>query len=771
LNQQPQNNQKPIDLLKLGKRVLNKWYILAVCIMVFTAIAYFYNKYSLPAYRITSTIEINQNRAQPVAMIFDQTSSIVKLNQKDEIEKLKSIPVLLSTINDLNFAVSYYYENPIHLIELYRDSPVKLTIDAESESVPYGEMWLCNYLDEQRYQINTGENTYTFSYKEKANINDFIFSVELTDPGKFRDYGYVKFKVNKLFDLIMEYRAKLDIKNIFDDSYLFQINVVGTNMKKELDFVVTYLEKIVQYDINRKRAFSEKTVGFIDEQIAENTDSLLEIEGDIKQFKYTKVPVDPTSETNQLYSNIQQLEQEKANILLSNQYYDYLLTSLNQSKDIDEIVVPAAMGIQDNILNQLISRLVELQLDVKLLMTGNKGKNPLLQETQDVIRELKTNILTNVNNLKATNGIRLKDIENRIDLFASSLKQLPEAERELRTIQRDYRLNEEIYLLLMQRRLEAGIKFASIDSDYNVINNPYNAGKVNPGPIQVYLLAFLLGLALPAGLIMIMDIMSDKVKSKDELESMISLPIVGSIIHKSGKKLGYYQDPGFESFRSLRTNLKFLKQPTRVLLFTSFINGEGKTYCSTQTAITLAMGDKKVLWIDADLRKVKKSYGHVREEDAEKGLTSYLSGIDSLNEIVLPHKVSNLHVIKTGMFPPNPGELLINDRMKQLIDEFKNHFDYIILDSPPLGFFSDAFELITFVDHTFLVVRENHSKRSAIKSVLDLINANNLIKNNLSLIYNDFSSKQTAYGYGYSKGYYGKKPKSKVVIEKNSIET
>ena len=409
MNLQPLNNQTSVDPVQLAKRVLKKWYIILICVILFSVIAYFHNKYSIPKYQVKAVIEVNKNQsADPLGLIFSQNNRLAS-NFTDEIVKLKSIPILLSTIKDLDFAVNYYDENPLQLIELYKDSPIRLNIDANSTNIPYGKQWICKFIDEKNFRLNTGEKEKVFEFGEKAKINDFVFSIDLIKPEDINNYNHIIFKINKLYDIIREYQGKLNLHTLYDNSSLLQISILGTNTNKEMDFINKYIQEVIRFDVNQKRAFSEKSIEFIDNQLAENSDSLQLIEGAIKKFKYQQVPVDPSLESNQLYSNIKQLEQEKANILLSNQYYNYLLESFDESRNVEEIVVPSSMGIQDNILNQLISRLVSLQLDVKLLMSDNKSKNPLLHEKQQVIKELKSNIISNVKNSKATNEIRMKD--------------------------------------------------------------------------------------------------------------------------------------------------------------------------------------------------------------------------------------------------------------------------------------------------------------------------------------------------------------------------
>ncbi|MGK7394466.1 MAG: polysaccharide biosynthesis tyrosine autokinase [Candidatus Cyclobacteriaceae bacterium M3_2C_046] len=753
----PQNNASSFDYKLFAERLLKKWYIFVSFLVIFLVAAFYYNQFSLPKYQVQTTMAIKKDHSNsPMDLFFGSAGGGGSM--ADEIVKLTSYPLILSTIRELDFAVDYYIPSPLENIELYKDSPIRLNIDANSTNIPYGEYWECEIINNKSYNLYVQDEKFTLNFGEDSKISNFIFSIELVNTENLDEYRNVLIKINRLNSLVSRYQGKLSILPVKEESSMLEISVIGSNEQKELDFVNKLVEKIIAHDINNKRAYSDKTVKFIDQQLAENTDSLQLIEGEIKQFKYNNSSVDPTLESNQLYSNIKQLEQEKANIQLSNQYYNYLIGSLSK-QDVDELVVPSSMGVQDNILNDLIRRLVNLQLDVKLLMSDKKGKNPLVQEKQQTIADLKENILNNVENLKATNDIRLKDLDNRINLFSSSLRQMPEAERQLKVIERDYRASEEIYLLLMQKRLEAGIQFAAIESDYEIINHPMVIGLVSSSSLSIYILAILLALLLPAGIIYLIDVMSNIVHSKEEVKNITRLPIVGSIVRQSKTNKDSYRNPSFESFRSFRTNLKFLKQPTQVLLFSSSISGDGKSFCSVNMALTLSLADKKVVWIDADLRKEDKSYTYKNSSDRENGLTNYLTGAAPIETIIKPGSNQNLFFIKAGVFPPNPGELLINERMKQLLVELREQFDYIIVDTPPIGFFSDAFELISYVDHTFIIVRENHTKKSALQSSMEIIHNNKLNQRNISIVYNDFTSKHTAYGYGYGKGYYNKRKK------------
>ena len=756
MNLQPQQTPNAFDPVQLVKRILQKWYYILACVLLFLGIAFFVNRYAAPKYQVVTTIQVNKESftMDPLDLLFNRNTGGKPVNLMDETVLLSSVPLLLSTIQELDFAVSYYDENPLSLIELYKDSPLEVSIDASSTDVPYGQLWKIELVNEKQFKLHTEEKVYQLPFDRQSEVEGFVFTVNLNDPEKFKAYQEITFRVNRLFDVILEYREKLIIQQVFEQSTVLNLTVEGQNVEKETDFLNMLTEKVLEQDMRQKRANSERTVEFIDQQLNENSDSLQLIEGDIRKFKNEKVPVDPGIEGNQLYANIRELKNQKANILLNDEYYDYLLESLNQQEGLDEIVVPSAMGVQDPILSQLISRLVNLQLDVKLLMSDNKSKNPLLQEKQQTIAELKSNILTNVRNLKATSQIRLKDIDQRIQLFASSLQEIPEAEQQLVNIQRDYRVNEELYLLLMQKRLEAGINAAAINSDYRIVNRAFNAGMISASPLRNYSIALLLGLILPVGIMLILDFMSEKIRSKEEISQFSKLPVVASILHQENPAGEFLHTPAFESFRSLRANLRYLHQPTQVLMFTSSISGEGKSFCSRNLAQLLSMTSKKTLWIDADLRKPS-----TRHHKEKHGLSSYLAGFAPAEAVLTQGKNPFFSMISAGKLPPNPAELLVSERMKELITNMREHFDYIIIDTPPLGVFSDAMELLPLADHSFLLVRQKHSQQTPLKTTSEMIQARGI--SHVSIIYNDVKDKKGAYGYQYAYYQNGKASGSK----------
>ncbi|WP_168194001.1 tyrosine-protein kinase family protein [Pontibacter sp. SGAir0037] len=692
-----------------------------------------------------TTLQVKKQQAivsaDPTALIFNHGSSN-SLNLPDETVLLKSFPLLTSTISDLDFAVSYYYSNPLKKIELHKNSPIKLSIDVNSTFLPYEQEWKCLPLDSTRYIIEIGDEIrHQLAFNKQANIDGFIFTVNLEDYSELVKYNHIIFKVNNPLQLVRDYQGRVKISPFDEKSSIINISVVGENPDKEIEFLNSFVKNIIDQSIQSKRLNSERTAKFIDEQLSENTDSLKAIEGQLQRFKNEKATVDLNVEGNQLYTNIKELEKQKADLLLSNRYLDYLIQSVSSESEINQLMMPAPIDGQDPVLAKLLNQLVDAQLEVKLLANDKITKNPLLQEKKKIIKDLKDNITYNVKSLKGKNNIRLKDMNSRISMFSASLQGIPKAERELVNIKRDHRLNENLYLLFMEKRIEAGINAATIVSDYSIINHPINEGVVSASPLRNYSIALLLGTILPVSILLVLDFLSDKVRSKDDVERMLPMPIICSVVHKNKRSVGMIDSNVLESFRSFRANLQYLPQPKQVLLVTSSMSGEGKTFSSYHLSQILAITDKKVVWINADLRV--KTNGTPSEK---LGLSEYLAQLASIDDIIEKDE-TNVHIIRAGKTPHNPAELLVNPRMQTLVDVLKEHFDYIIIDTPPVAAFSDAFELMALADQIFVVVRQKFTKISALATIRELLHINKI--EHISIILNDVKDKRVKYASKY----------------------
>ncbi|MEN7549772.1 polysaccharide biosynthesis tyrosine autokinase [Rapidithrix thailandica] len=759
-----------LDIKKVFGKILKYWYFIFLSVAACVVVAFFVNRYTHPVYLVNTSVLMKGQKNEGITLsdIFSlQGRSSGGSNLKDEAVLLTSYKLIKSTLKNLNFGISYFIEDNYLLKELYQHTPVTLTLYKTSTNIPYGKQFACKILNRESFQLIDEDKVQNFKFGRTIDIEGFIFKIDLNENAEKYIGNQIIFQVNNIEQLVKHYRNSLSINPISEKSSVLNISITGTNPAKEMDFLNALVKNYIDKDKDEKNYNSKRTIEFIDQQLAKNSDSLRTIEGRMQDFRDQNATLNLSTEGNQLFKDIQELEKQKSSIELAQQYYDYLENSLSsQEGKLEQVEVPASIGLQDPVLNSLVKKLVDTQIEVKSIADDpNELKhNPRVQSKLQTIEELKVNILSNIKNVTATNRITLNDLSRRIGLFNSSLQRLPKAEREYINIQRNYSLSENLYMLLMQKKTEAGIAAASVESDFKVINSAeLVGGALKPRPIKNYITAVIVGLVVPIGIILIVYLLNDKVTSKEDVLRLTSIPVIGSIVSAKNaadifERKAKPNSALSESFRSIRTKLQYLVSSkgdqAKVILLTSSISGEGKTFCSKYLAYLLSITNKRVVLINSDLRKpnVSREYGSIGA-----GLSSYLAGLNDIQEIINRSPYDNLYLIKSGEIPPNPGELLLSKRMEDLLTYLKSNFDYIILDSAPIGIVSDGLELMKFADANILLVRQNYSLKSYVHEFNELYHSGRY--QHIVVMMNDVKSKKLQYGYGY----YAEDKKSKKV--------
>jgi capsular exopolysaccharide synthesis family protein len=372
-------------------------------------------------------------------------------------------------------------------------------------------------------------------------------------------------------------------------------------------------------------------------------------------------------------------------------------------------------------------------------------------------------LLEHLNNTKLNDRIAAEDIKSRIKILNTQMNSLPSAERKLVNINRLYTINEEIYILLLNKRMEASIAQAAAREESQILEPPFNYGSISPNAKQNYLVALLLGLIIPLTLVYLKNYFRNTIENLDDVKNISSVPILGVVMHSKTKKqektapLVHEQPKSAlaEAFRSIRSNLLFLigrVDKTSILMISSSISGEGKSFCSANISISLASTGKRTILIVADMRKPQMYVPMPNDEYNKDGLSTYLIGSKSLEEVVQATSVENLDIIHSGAVPPNPAELLMGVVMDELIENLKKHYDYIIIDTPPLGLVSDALILGKYADATVYIVRQDRTPIEKLKG-LERIYSEQMLKN-VGILFNDVKTQAVGmYGYGSYGGY------------------
>jgi tyrosine-protein kinase Etk/Wzc len=778
--------QESLDLKIIFSKITRHWKYFAICIPLCLSISYLIIRYTNPKYKLKTTVLVrDENNVSLGAENLLEGLELFKgkKNIENEIGLIKSHSLIRKALDQLDFNVSYFSKGEIRTIEHYKRFPFFVELDTTHIQITDAPIFIKN-IDKNKFEFYINVKSAKALFLNRPNDDKLtIDHFELKGQGyygepieneyfKFKLFPHAKldqlykkefinkdlfFKINNPELMADEYEQELDVANINKKASILELSISGEVINKEKAFLNKLAEVYIESGLEEKNQIAINTIRFIDSQLSGITDSLKTAEEDLQAFRSKNNVLDINLSTKTIIEQVNKLENEKAVLNLKAKYYNYLRDYLLSNQDIKDIIAPSAMGIEDPLLNNQISEVAKLNNEIAALMYSSTEKNPYLISVQKKIKSAKEILIENLNNIVRTTDISLNDINDRIKIVERDISKLPATERKLINIKRRFDLSDNIYNYLLEKRAEAGIAKAANTADNRVIDSANLVYKtpIYPKVSFFFIGALLLGIAIPFAIIIIKDYLLDTVESRKDLEKLTSIPVLGLIGHINDKENrilvteNHYSNIS-ESFRAVRTNLQFLGSDlsTKVIGITSSISGEGKTFFSVNLAVIMSLTNKKVLLITADLRK--PTISRYFEFDSSKGLTSYLINQSPIEEIIRKTSFPNLDVINSGPIPPNPAELLTLNKMEELISRVKEKYDYIIIDSSPIGLVADYYSLLNFIDINLYLVRLNYTSREMVKKLEKMNNKENF--KNFSIILNDVTFEG---GYGYSGYRYG----------------
>lgn len=766
----------------------------AISLFFFLAASALFVKMSTPVFRNSTMLLLKESERNAFLRSQDMMQGFGLFggnqNVENEVGILTSYSTIFDATNQLNLEVAFYTEEYMFggLIkhsffkeyeEIYTTQPLKISIDKSSLQfidLPY----YFTILNGEELTIEAeGSNVLIYDY-----LNDNVIGIEpyVKISGKFKFGEEIKgqnysFKVhlkkgnnflptekkaffafNSPSFLTLKYMDKLKANITSRTSSLVVISLDGENKYKITDFLNTMSDVYLQKNLEKKNRIAINTVKFIDSQISEVSDSLNYAESKLQSFRTSNRVMDISYQGQQSLERMSQLERERAVLIMQQKYYAYISEYFEKSKDLSDLVAPSSMNVQDPLLNQLIAQLIALSSERSNLLKQGNIKNLRLNTIEIQIDNLKRTINENIQSNAATTEIALQDINNRSARISAEMARLPSTERQLFGFERKFKLNDAIYTFLLQKRAEAQIARASNAPDYEIVDPAryITAYQIFPKNKLVLVIGFLLGLVIPFSIIVLRDFLNTKILSRKDLEAITSIPILGHVLHHDGKEKIVFSEtfssPVSESFRSIRTNLQFYASEAnkQLIVVTSSYSGEGKSFVSQNLASVYALIGKKTLLIGFDLRRPKLFQDFNLSNS--KGISTALIGQSTISDIIQKTSISNLDFIAAGPIPPNPLELIASAKTEKLINDLKDIYEYIIIDSPPIGIVSDGFLLMKFADANIFVVRQGYTTKDALAT-----NINQLIQKNIphvSLVINDVKLKSFSYDMGYDYSYY-----------------
>jgi tyrosine-protein kinase Etk/Wzc len=787
------------DLKKLSELIVKNRRLFILWAIVAIGLAFFINLFTVPIYRISSSILIKENKTQQNSSGVNDflNSSLFGKNQnfQNELWVLKSSTVIEQVVRDLGLEVTYYHKERLQYRDAYQNAPFQVFF-LSNHPQPVDVIFKISFLEDGTFQLKAESKKATFynfttdeithqksrwnfsikgKFGELIETADLSFIIKPDSTVKFSALGKEGYGFDFQTVSSLSNRIKRDAEfNVVDKmATVIQIRLKSESLKKGIDVVNGLMTVYSDKNLEQKNHIASITIDYIEKQLNEITDSLDRTEDNLQRFRSSNQLLNITEQATGISAQYMNLQNQLAELVTKKRYYDYVSEYLSKNDNFSEMIVPSSFGIQDPLLNSLMSELITAQAQRSNLIENNQEKNPLVQRLGIQIENVKQTISQNIISAGKTTSISIDEMNKRIKKTSAEISRLPQTQRQLGSIERKYRLNDAIYNYLLEKRAEANITKASNLPDDIIIENARMVGikPISPNKPKNYVISLILGLALPFGYVLFKSALNNKIEVLEDIERFTNLPVLGKILHNNFKSSNVMFDHPesniAESFRVLRTNLDFYVRggQKKVIMVTSCQEHEGKSFIAKNLAFSYAQLGRKTILVNFDLRKPN---GYFKEnEGLSEGLSSYMINKKRLEDIILKSPHEKLDYILSGILPPNPVELLALDKTEKLINRLKEIYDIVVLDTTPMAQVTDAYLLVDYAELKIMITRQGLT----LKNVFSLIMKDLKLKrvSNVCIVLNDnrFFNDQYGYGYGYGhidKDSTGKERKMKIVI-------
>jgi tyrosine-protein kinase Etk/Wzc len=747
-----------IDLKKVFSLVIFNWYYFLITAAVALIYAFFYNTFTLPTYRVSTTLLINEGE-KGGAITKNQfleglgASSTIQ-NLDNQVAILTSKTLIARALDELPFYIECYHRRLYNKVSLYPDSPITITPES-SDSLPRDIEFTFKYLNKNMFSLDAKSNDF-FEFHTVTSFDKIIktpggnFRIELTDsiwPSE-NAKDEIQFIFHSRKKLVESYINRMRVDKISKTGTIVKLNLEGTNKAMDIEFLDKLTGIFLNNSLEKKNQEAVRTIQFIDDQLIGISDSLVITENKLEQFRSRNRVMNLSAQGQVIIDQAMSLENEKARLGIEANYYNYLADYLAKDNVGQAPIAPATMGITDPGLTKLVTDLADLQGQYYSKSLGEK--NPLQSQLAQRLRNTKEALRETLNGVRRSNNLAMSEINEQIRTINAQASALPVTERQLLGIERKYKLNDELYTFLLEKRAGAQIQKASNIPDNEVIDTPdADLFPVKPKKKLIYVLALMTGIGIPFLWIVFAGSFNNKVREDVDIRNITEIPIIGHIPHSQIKKntimLDESESHTAEAFRSLRSRIQFLTKSakTPVILITSTMPDEGKTFTAINLASAYSLTGKKTIILGFDLRKPKiyNDFGFGNDH----GISTWLIGKDVLEDIIKETPYENLHAISSGPLPPNPSELIAMEKTAELIKTLKERYECIILDSSPIGSISDTFYLFSLVDTTVLIVRQNMTLLNILENSIKELKYSDI--KSISIALNDLGPEYKRYSY------------------------
>lgn len=728
------------------------WMIISVAAMLI--LAYVKLRYSPVIYNVSGKLLVtNQSpyssNREKFDDIFQMQGNSIRIN--DEIEIIKSTSIASRVIKSLGLQLEVYNRGKIrssivHLKEVPFDFKIHKMVDSNAS------FSVLLKLNDDHFTIN--EQPAKHGYNEVVAMGGVQFSVSRNDKN-LRIFGSNEFNViwHSLENLAIGLSKSISVVQANDYTNVLNLAFQTENVRLGSDIIDQYMYEYQLASLEGKREQAANTLAFIDQQLDTVQLDLGGVEKNLLRYKESNRVIEPGRQADLFFTQLSETEKEITSQGLKIKVIDYLLSYLSDKRNVYQRV-STTLGIEEPSLLEQVSSFNRLQQERESsLKSGFASGNPAIISLETQIERLRNDMVENLRNIRQTYTIALNDLTRKNQEANRQISSMPGKEKQLLEVTRRQNILQELYQYLLQKKLETSIASASTISNIKVVE-PALAGSspISPNRKALYLLAIVIGIAIPGSVAFLMEYFNDKVRSKSEVEQFATAPILGEIGHaEEADTLVVVENSRkflAEQFRIIRSNLQYILPKTEkpVILVTSSFSGEGKSFISTNLGAVLALSGKRTVILEFDIRKPKILKGLGMNE--RRGITNYIVSDIDLNSLLYPvPDVENLYVIPCGPVPPNPAEMILEEKVGEMFRQLRQQFDVVIIDTAPVGLVSDAITLGQYADAAVYIVRHNYTLRKQLQLIKELYELKKLP--HLSVIINDI---QVRVGYG---GYYG----------------
>lgn len=781
-----------VDIMQLIGVFLSYWKLYVISCIFFLGIAFVFIKYASRTYSVQARIMIHANRmrtrtSNQYVNVNDLMNQEKNLN--NEINFMLSSPLIEEVIEDMNLNVFYYIKDPVippeldfGLQNMYTKSPITVVMN-KSEKQPIGVLFYIDIIDEQTFYLyGNAEQIHLHNYKEDE-TSEFKYNFALSGRYKFgqtisngkcsfriilnsnykpeiHDEASLFFRFNQPTQLAYAFQESISISSNFYQSSIANLTFVSSNVDLAKEFLDNLINKYIEKNIEKKNYEANSTIDYIENQLSNISGDLGKTESRLHNLRNRQEVMDIDDKYSELLGGIQELEMQEDNLASQIQSLERLNNYFEENKDAKTFIAPSFTGMSDETLTTLIQELTALSRERQDLISTNQLRNPRIKTLDANISSILKVITDNISFTLNTARNELAETQQKIFRLRNEYSQLPKTQRELIELEREFAINDEVYTTLMNSRIQAKIIQASNKPDVEILEPVRYDMIMSPSPKKIGAIMLFLGLFFPSIPVIFINFLTPKIRTKQDLMKYAPLASIGEIPRNDKPSYqnvisNFPHKPIVERFHILRTNIIYSvkEQANKVILVTSTLPSEGKSFTSYNLALSFASANYKTLLIALDLRKNSKVFEELNK-NALVGLDSYLIDKANIQDVVTNTAYPNLDFIPKGQIPPNPTALLSSSRIDELFEIARNTYDYVIVDTPPFGLVTDAKILMNHADISLYVARLGVITKKAIKQSMENLSEGDM--DNVFLVKNDITKVDRTYYESYS---YHDKPK------------